>query len=67
MQVNVARIRGLMAEHGDTLGDLARKLNISYATLSHYINGRTEMRVNTVAQIAEIYKVSPISLLKIEE
>lgn len=63
MQVNVARIKGLMAENDDTQEALAKKLNITPATLREYLKGRTTMRVDTVAHIAEIYSVSPLDLL----
>ena len=67
MQVNTARIRGLMAEHGDTQQDLAEKLGITPVTLREYLKGRQQMRVDTVSQIAAIYNVSPLDLLTIEE
>lgn len=67
MQVNTARIRGLMAEHGDTQQDLAEKLGITPATLREYLKGRQQMRVDTVSQIAAIYNVSPLDLLTIEK
>lgn len=67
MQVNTARIRGLMAEHGDTQQDLAEKLGITPATLRGYLKGRQQMRVDTVAEIANIYGVKPLYLLIEEE
>lgn len=67
MQVNVAKIKGLMAEHGDTQDVLAEKLGIVSATLRSYLKGRTVMRVDTVAQIAEIYGVKPLDLLTVDE
>lgn len=60
MQVNVAKIKGLMAEHGDTQDVLAEKLGIVPATLRSYLKGRTVMRVDTVAQIAEIDRKSVV-------
>lgn len=67
MQVNTARIRGLMAEHGDTQQNLAEKLGITPVTLREYLKGRQQMRVDTVSQIAAIYNVSPLDLLTIEK
>lgn len=67
MQVNVAKIKGLMAEHGDTQDVLAEKLGIVPAMLRSYLKGRTVMRVDTVAQIAEIYGIKPLDLLTIEQ
>lgn len=63
MQVNVAKIKGLMAEHGDTQDDLARKMKMTSATLRNYLKGKTVMRVDTVAEIAKIYGIKPIELL----
>ncbi len=67
MQVNVAKIKGLIAEHGDTQDTLAKKLGIVPNTLRNYLKGRTVMRVDTVAQIAEIYGVKPLDLLTVDE
>lgn len=66
MQVNTAKIKGLIAENGDTQDDCAKKLGISSSTLRSYLKGRTVMRVDTVAEIAKIYGVRPLDLLKIE-
>lgn len=63
MQVNLNKIKGLMAENGDTQKDLADKLGIADMTLRNYFNGRTIMRVDTVSKIAEIYNVAPLVLL----
>jgi transcriptional regulator with XRE-family HTH domain len=67
MQVNLNKIKGLMAEHGDTQKDLADKLGISDMTLRNYLGGKTEMRVDTIGKIAEIYKVAPLVLLTFEK
>lgn len=67
MQVNTAKIRGLMAENGDTQQNLAKKLGVTERTLRCYLKGRTPMRVDTVAEIAKIYNVSPLVLLITEE
>lgn len=66
MKVNLNKIKGLMAEHGDTQLDLAEKLGISENTLRHYFHQKTEMRVSMVGQIAEIYHVKPLDLLQTE-
>lgn len=63
MQVNLNKIKGLMAENGDTQKDLADKLGIADMTLRNYFSGRTIMRVDTVSKIAEIYNVAPLVLL----
>ena len=48
MKVNLSKIKGLMAEHGDTQLKLAEKLGISEVTLRNYLKQETEMRVSTV-------------------
>lgn len=63
MQVNLNKIKGLMAENGDTQKDLACKLGITDETLRNYFRGKTIMRVDTVSKIAEIYNVAPLVLL----
>lgn len=63
MQVNLNKIKGLMAENGDTQKDLADKLGIADITLRNYFKGRTVMRIDTVSKIAEIYNVAPLVLL----
>ena len=63
MQVNLNKIKGLMAENGDTQKDLADKLGVSAETARNYINGKVAMRVDTISKIAEIYNVAPLVLL----
>lgn len=63
MQVNLNKIKGLMAENGDTQKDLARKLGITDETLRNYFKGETIMRVDTVSKIAAVYNVAPLMLL----
>lgn len=63
MQVNLNKIKGLMAENGDTQKDLADKLGIADMTLRNYFSGRTIMRIDTISKIAEIYNVAPLVLL----
>lgn len=63
MQVNLNKIKGLMAENGDTQKDLARKLGITDETLRNYFRGKTIMRIDTVNKIAEIYNVAPLVLI----
>ena len=67
MQVNLNKIKGLMAENGDTQKDLADKLGIADITLRNYFKGRTVMRIDTVSKIAEIYNVAPLVLLTFNE
>lgn len=66
MFVNINKIRGLMAEHGDTQKSLAEKLNVSERTVWNYLTGKTSMRVDDIAKIAAIYDVEPHTLFKNE-
>ena len=47
MKVNLSKIKGLMAEHGDTQLKLAEKLGIVPATLRSYLKGRTPRFLKT--------------------
>ena len=66
MTVNLNKIKGLMAEHGDTQKDLAEKLGLSRQMVSLYMTGGSAMSIATVTKIARIYGVSPFDLLKEE-
>lgn len=66
MQVNIAKIKGLMAEHGDTQQDLAAKLGVTRTTINNYVLGKTIVTLETVNKIAAIYNVDPLDLLKRE-
>jgi len=66
MQVNIAKIKGLMAEHGDTQQDLAAKLGVTRTTINNYVLGKTTVTLETANKIAAIYNVDPLDLLKRE-
>lgn len=66
MQVNLNKIRGLMAEHGDTQKDLAEKLGVSVTTVGNYLNGKTKMTIEVIGKIAQIYAATPLCLLSQE-
>lgn len=66
MQVNIAKIKGLMAEHGDTQQDLAAKLGVTRTTINNYVLGKTTVTLETANKIAAIYNVNPLDLLKRE-
>lgn len=66
MQVNIAKIKGLMAEHGDTQKDLAAKLGVTRTTINNYVLGKTTVTLETANKIAAIYNVDPLDLLKRE-
>lgn len=66
MQVNTAKIRGLMAENGDTQETLAKKLGITRTTVNNYLTGDYSMSLETASRIAKIYNADPFTLLKRE-
>lgn len=66
MRVNTAKIRGLMAEHGDTQEDLAKKLGVSRVTVNNYLQGVSPISLKTATKIAQIYKVNPLILITIK-
>ena len=67
MQVNTARIRGLMAEHGDTQQDLAEKLGVTRTTVNTYLQGVSPITLETATKIAKIYNADPLSLITVKE
>lgn len=67
MQVNTARIRGLMAEHGDTQQDLAEKLGVTRTTVNNYLQGVSPITLKTATKIAKIYNADPLSLITVKE
>lgn len=63
MQVNIAKIKGLMAEHGETQQDLAKKLGVTRTTVNNYLTGDSPITLKTVNDIAAIYEIDPFELL----
>lgn len=63
MQVNTAKIRGLMAENGDTQSELAKKLNVSKTTINYMLSGKVRISLDTATKIAKIYAVKPLELI----
>lgn len=64
MQVNIAKIKGLMAEHGETQKDLADVLGCSVTTIGNYLTGKSQMKIDDVGSIASHYEVDAFDLLK---
>lgn len=57
--IDVRRLRAVMALHGDTGKSLARKLGLHPSTLSKTLNGRREFRVHEVVSIVRLYRLTP--------
>lgn len=63
MKVNIDKIRGLMAENHDTNETLGKKIGVSAATVSNYLNGKTDMTVALLGRVAQAYNVDAFTLL----
>lgn len=63
MKVNLDKIRGLMAENRDTNETLGKKVGVSAATVSNYLNGKTDMTVVLLSKVARTYNVDAFTLL----
>lgn len=67
MKINLNKIKGLIAENGDTQEDLAKKLGCSKATVNYMLNGVVRMTLETATKIAKIYRIDPLSLITEEK
>lgn len=52
--VDVAKVRGKMAENGYTITSLAKDLGVSRSTLSAYLNNTKRMPYDIVSHMAEL-------------
>lgn len=55
--MNVNKLKGLMAEHGDRQEDIAKLLDINITTLNFKLQGKREFKFSEVATLADHYKV----------
>lgn len=55
--MNVNKLKGLMAEHGDRQEDIARLLDINITTLNFKLQGKREFKFSEVVTLADYYKV----------
>lgn len=55
--MNVARLKGLMAENGDTQSDVAAYLGITRVAFNRKIGGKYEFKMSEISKIAEKYNV----------
>ncbi|MCM1259663.1 MAG: helix-turn-helix domain-containing protein [Prevotella sp.] len=62
--MNISKLKGLMAEHGDTQEDIAKLLNIHVTSLYHKMKGKTEFKFSEVQIIASHYNVDINIFLK---
>lgn len=57
-------IKRLLEEKGITRQELSEKLNISYSTLSDWINGNTYPRIDSIERLANFFEVSKSDLVE---
>lgn len=65
MQVNIAKIKGLMAENDESQADLAKVIKCSRNTVCSYLKGKAALSLEAVDKIAKHYQVDPVSLLTV--
>lgn len=56
--VNHAKLRGLMAERGLKVDELAKRLNISRQSVSNKINGRSAISLTEALEISDSLNMS---------
>lgn len=56
--VNLAKLKGLMAERELGVGDLAKNLNLSRQSVSDKINGRRAITLIEAVEISELLNMS---------
>jgi transcriptional regulator with XRE-family HTH domain len=55
--MNLNKIKGLMAEHGERQEDIAKLLNINISTVNFKLQGKSEFKVSELKTLADHYKV----------
>ena len=55
--MNVNKLKGLMAEHGERQEDIAKLLNIHITTVNFKLQGKSEFKLSELKTLAEHYKV----------
>lgn len=56
--MNKSKLRAVVIENGETLADLAKALDMSYANLSLKINGRRSFRQPEIQGIIDHYNLN---------
>lgn len=55
--MNIAKLKGLMAEHGETREDIAKILNVSNSTAKNRLLGKSKFTFDEVKILSQHYKV----------
>ena len=62
-----SRLKDIRKDHGDTQEELAKKLNVSTATVSKWEQGANDPNFETLCQICRMYEVSADFLLGLSD
>lgn len=55
--MNIKKLKGLMAEHGETRKDIARLLNISNSTAKNRLLGKSKFTFEEVKILSQHYNI----------
>lgn len=53
-----------ITKSGKDRGEIAKELNISYSTLTDWVNGNKYPRINNIEKLAEYFKISKSDLIE---
>lgn len=53
-----------ISKSGKDRGEIAKELNISYSTLTDWVNGNKYPRINNIEKLAEYFKISKSDLIE---
>ena len=62
---NTKKLKGKLAENGETIQTLAKKLNMSAPTLSYKINNKSEFSATELKSLLEILNIEDSDIRKI--
>lgn len=63
-RVFARNLKRFMFESGVTRSEICRDLNISYTTLSDWINARTYPRINNIELLAQYFGIKKSNLIE---
>lgn len=61
--MNLAKLRGALAENGMTQRELAKQLNLSLKSVNEKLNGKVKISVDEAAAISKILKIKNPTLI----
>lgn len=57
-------LKKYIARSGKDRSEIAKELNLSYSTLTDWVNGKKYPRINNIEKLAEYFKVSKSDLIE---